>query len=87
MILKTHYDKVGYIHEGRYKLIADRPYGTVHLFDLKEDPREMHNLADEKPELLAEMRKKMAALAKDKMALLVGVTPPDEASRISPATR
>ena len=49
MVLKTHYDMVGFIKQFRYKLIADRPAGTMLLFDLEKDPREMNNLVDSDP--------------------------------------
>lgn len=57
--LMTHYDTLGLIHDARIKLIFDRPSGTYLLFDLLEDPEEMHNLADERPELLAEMLQRL----------------------------
>ncbi|MCA8939320.1 MAG: sulfatase-like hydrolase/transferase [Planctomycetes bacterium] len=76
MLLKTHYDLVGYLHEGRYKLITDRPTGTVMLFDLEKDPKELTNLADTEPALLADMIKRMADMSRDKMALLAGPSPP-----------
>ena len=50
--LLTHYDMLGVIHDFRYKLIFHRPLGTYLLFDLREDPGEMTNLADSRPELL-----------------------------------
>jgi hypothetical protein len=53
--LLTHYDMLGVLHDFRHKLIFNRPQGTYLLFDLQEDPGEMTNLADARPELLSEM--------------------------------
>jgi len=39
----------------RYKLIKDFQAGRFELYDLSEDPGELHNLAAERPELLREM--------------------------------
>ncbi len=53
--LMTHYDTIGLLHHFKTKLIFDRPSGTKFLFDLENDPGEMTNLIDEKPELADEM--------------------------------
>ncbi|MCZ7645831.1 MAG: sulfatase-like hydrolase/transferase [Planctomycetota bacterium] len=55
LILTTHYDTLGAIHDFREKLIIDRPTGALWLFDLAEDPMETRNLADARPELLQRM--------------------------------
>jgi arylsulfatase A-like enzyme/HEAT repeat protein len=44
-----------------YKLIADLRYGTRELFDLEQDPRERDNLADDHPELVAELHGEIIA--------------------------
>ena len=64
MILTTHYDTLGVLSKFRYKMIFDRPFGTFLLFDLEEDPMEMHNLVEENPELLEEMLEKLRVLVK-----------------------
>jgi len=40
----------------RWKLIRDLESGTEHLFDLREDPGELHDLALDPPEVIAELR-------------------------------
>ncbi len=40
--------------DGRYKLVRDEQEGTL-LFDLQEDPLELHNLATERPEVVARL--------------------------------
>ena len=59
------------IRSGRYKLIDFYRQNRVELFDLQNDPGEMHNLAAEKPELVKELMAKLTdwrKTAKVKMA-------------------
>ncbi|MGE4609134.1 MAG: sulfatase-like hydrolase/transferase, partial [Myxococcota bacterium] len=44
-----------------WKLNVSDPPGKAWLFDLKTDPTEQHNLADQRPEKLAELRAALAA--------------------------
>jgi len=44
---------------GRYKIIADELKGTFAIFDLLEDPDELVDIADEDPERLASLKKKL----------------------------
>lgn len=78
VILTTHYDKLGVLSQFRHKLIFNRPTGTFRLFDLKEDPKESHNLADERPELLAEMLRKFRALMKQHGPIIGGIKKADD---------
>lgn len=57
--LMTHYDTIGLLADFRYKLIFDRVAGTWWLFDLQQDPREMHNLADADPALLRSLQERL----------------------------
>ena len=74
MVLKTHYDMVGFIKQFRYKLIADRPAGTMLLFDLEKDPREMKNLVDSDPELLQDMMTGLRQEIDRRRAFFSGIT-------------
>lgn len=47
-------------------LIGFRAEDTVELYDLKTDPREKHNLRDEKPKVLAGLLKELASLINTK---------------------
>jgi arylsulfatase A-like enzyme len=49
------------IFDGRYKVIRDLRQGTVELYDLKDDPGELKNLSDEKPELTKDLHGRMAS--------------------------
>ena len=73
MVLKTHYDMVGFIKHW-YKLIADRPAGTMLLFDLEKDPREMKNLVDSDPELLQDMMTGLRQEIDRRRAFFSGIT-------------
>jgi arylsulfatase A-like enzyme len=42
-----------------HKLIADLRFGLFELYDLEHDPRERQNLADHRPELLADLRSEL----------------------------
>jgi len=74
MVLKTHYDMVGFIKNFRYKLIADRPAGTLLLFNLEDDPREMTNLVDSEPELLQDMLEGLRSEVELRRPFLSGIT-------------
>ena len=52
---------VSVIREGNWKLIESLESGDLELYDLENDLGESRNLAAEKPELAAELRKKLAA--------------------------
>ncbi|MCH8922674.1 MAG: hypothetical protein IIA67_05945 [Planctomycetes bacterium] len=68
--LKTHYDTIGLLSQGRYKLIFERPTGTYFLFDLLDDPGEMHNLAGDRPELLEDMLQRLRQQIRQKPAFI-----------------
>ncbi len=75
LLLITHYDKLGLIYQSRWKLIFDRPTGTIRLFDLVNDPFEMKNLADSEKglrKLLMKRLRDMARNEKDHRAFLGG---------------
>jgi hypothetical protein len=75
LLLITHYDKLGLIYQSRWKLIFDRPTGTIRLFDLVNDPIEMKNLADSEKglrKLLMKRLRDMARNEKDHRAFLGG---------------
>ncbi|QDU81074.1 Arylsulfatase [Polystyrenella longa] len=55
-----HCDPSGSIRSGRYKLIEDFQEGRLELYDLETDLGEIHNLAEEKPELAATMQQQLA---------------------------
>ena len=75
MLLKTHYDTLGVLSRFRQKLIYDRPTGTFLLFDLVHDPQEMVNLADRRPDLLAEMLGRLRRATREHMVYLGGIEP------------
>jgi Sulfatase len=78
MPLTTHHAaKLGVISRFRYKLIFNRPAGTYKLFDLKNDPREMVNLADDRPDLLKDMLEKLRRLIHQNPAIIGGIKSPD----------
>jgi arylsulfatase A-like enzyme len=68
--LMTHYDMRGVLHDGRYKLIFFRPLGTYLIFDLQDDPAEMKNLADVRPELLDDLLERLRVLFTEHKTLL-----------------
>jgi len=55
MLMQTHYDMFAFVEKFKTKLIVERPTGAMWLFDLENDPRELHNLVDSNPELLESM--------------------------------
>jgi arylsulfatase A-like enzyme len=73
VLLTTHYDMIGCIEQFRNKLIFDRPTGTYLLFDIEQDPLEMHNLADERPELLEHMFQRLQELVRRHRAYFGGI--------------
>jgi len=75
VVLLTHYDMFGVLHNARYKLIFDRPSGTYFLFDIVEDPEELVNLADDRPKLLEEMLGRLAELLQRHPSVAGGVFP------------
>ena len=48
--------------EGRWKLIVDVSTGAEHLYDLEADVEERTNLADEHPEVVARLRRRLAEI-------------------------
>jgi hypothetical protein len=68
--LLTHYNMLGVIRNFQYKLIFYRPLGTYLLFDLQEDPSEMSNLSDARPELLEDMLGRLRSLFDENKTLL-----------------
>lgn len=74
MLLTTHFDLQGAITDRyRYKLHFDRGVGTYLLFDLKEDPMELRNLADENPALLSKMLQRFQELNRQHPQVLGGI--------------
>ena len=75
LFLITHYDKLGILYQSRWKLIFDRPVGTYRLFDLKNDPEEMQNLADfEKEGMMKVLNKRLKEMAwKEHRAFIGGI--------------
>ncbi len=55
----------GAIRSGRYKLIERFEDGRVHLYDLESDIGERNDLAEAKPEIVTEMRKRLHAWYQD----------------------
>jgi arylsulfatase A-like enzyme len=53
------------IRSGRYKLIERFEDGRVHLYDLENDIGEQHDLADQRPEVVAQLRPKLHAWYRD----------------------
>lgn len=58
------------ILENNYKYIYTEPEATCfktqdELYDLSKDPQELHNLAKEKPQLVATLRQKLLAHAQE----------------------
>jgi arylsulfatase A-like enzyme len=77
--LTTHHAaKLGVLAGSRYKLIFHRPSGTYKLFDLKNDPREMVNLVDDRPDLLQDMLEKLRRLIRENPAIIGGIKAPDD---------
>jgi arylsulfatase A-like enzyme len=76
--LTTHHDMLGVISEFRHKLIFERPSGTYLLFDLVDDPDEMHNLVDTRPELLEAMMVKLRALIARNPSFIWRIKSPSE---------
>lgn len=70
--LATYFYNQGFIHGFRYKLIFNTAAGTHLLFDLQSDPEEQNNIADERPELLAEMFERYDRHARRSEAYLSG---------------
>ncbi|MFQ5732385.1 MAG: sulfatase [Planctomycetaceae bacterium] len=71
--LMTHFDKLGVLAHSRYKLIFNRTMGTYKLFDVREDPAEMTNLADSRPQLLEELSGKLRTLIRRHPAMVGGI--------------
>ncbi|MHA1695861.1 MAG: sulfatase family protein [Candidatus Helarchaeota archaeon] len=66
-----------FLRTNRYKYIKFDKINHEEIYDLKEDPWEQKNLRDIKPEILAELRKKMESFLnhnKDKQTLIQIVT-------------
>jgi hypothetical protein len=49
------------VSNGKYKLIESLETGVMELYDLSVDIREEKNLINEKPEIAAQLQKKLAA--------------------------
>ncbi len=80
-LLISRHDKVGVLHRSRYKLIFDRPVGTYRMFDLKNDPAEMVNLADkEKAGMMKTLTMLLRSMAWRHRPFLAGIRWPEEAS-------
>ena len=75
VVLTTHFNMLGYIEQMRWKLHFDAPSGTYMLFDLREDPGEMNNLADERPDKVAELITKLRKQAHKHRAFFPGLKP------------
>jgi len=58
---KRHY--VG-LRTGNWKLIIDKLNGTKQLYDLKNDPNEIHNLVNQQEEIARELEKKLNDITK-----------------------
>ena len=48
-------DQVRAVRRGRYKLVYDPITDEVQLFDLETDPRELHDVSDRHPEVVAQL--------------------------------
>ncbi len=64
MILCNHYGTLGVVSHFEHKLIYDRPTGTMLVFDLKNDPEEMINIADSQPKVREMLFEKLRFLTK-----------------------
>jgi arylsulfatase A-like enzyme len=49
------------LRRGRWKLIEGPEEGTLELFDLASDPKELNNLAGQEPERVARLRAEIQA--------------------------
>ncbi len=74
VMLATYFDNQGIISGFRHKLIFNKAAGTYLPFDLDADPAELHNLADDRPDLLASLMAKYRAYARSHEAYLSGNT-------------
>ena len=52
------------VRDGKYKLLMNPDRGRVELYDIPNDPRETHNLAEHRPEVVERLSKKLLAWRK-----------------------
>ena len=52
------------VRDGDYKLLMNPDRGRVELYDIPRDPRERHNLAEHRPEIVERLSKKLLAWQK-----------------------
>lgn len=57
------------VQNHRYKMIIDQDSGSLALYDRREDPGELSNIAGYKPSLVEQLRKMVAARAETLTAL------------------
>jgi arylsulfatase A-like enzyme len=75
------------IRSGRYKLIEWHDRNAATLTDVLDDPGEAHDLAAELPQVVAELRGRLAAWRNSVRAQMATVNPnPDPAWKIMPTT-
>jgi len=65
----------GVVRKGSWKLIESLETNRVELYDLANDLGEAHNLADERPERVAEMKRMLATMREEEKVQMPTVNP------------
>lgn len=62
------------IYSGRHKLVVDEDSDRLELYDLADDPAELHDLSKERPEVRASLARRMADLRAEARIRTLGAT-------------